>query len=56
MLTVLASSGAVSLLWVLAVVIAVAGIVALFRGAILGGIALLVLAALVGPGGYSIFQ
>ncbi len=37
-------------------IIAICWIVALFRGAILAGIVLLVVAALVGPGGYSIFR
>ena len=34
----------------------IAGIVAIFRGAIIAGIVLLIVAALVGPGGYSIFK
>ena len=56
MFALLASSGAVSILWVIAAIIAIVGIAALLRGAILGGIALIVLACLVGPGGYSLFQ
>ena len=44
------------LLWLLAVIIAVIGIVQLFQGQILFGILLLVVACLVGPGGYSIFK
>ncbi len=43
------------LLWLLAVVIAVVGVVQLLQGQMLFGILLLVLAAAVGPGGYSIF-
>ncbi|MEX0428123.1 GPGG-motif small membrane protein [Nocardioides sp. DS6] len=42
-------------LWVIAVILVVAGIVSLFRGQILWGIALIVLGCLVGPGGVSIF-
>ena len=42
-------------LWLLAVIIAVIGVVQLLQGQILFGILLLVVAALVGPGGYSIF-
>ncbi len=42
-------------LWVIAVVLVVSGIVALVRGAVLYGIALIVLGLLVGPGGVSIF-
>lgn len=43
------------LLWIIAVILVVCGIVSLFRGAILWGIALIVLGCLVGPGGVSIF-
>ena len=43
-------------LWIIAAVIAVVGIVLLVSGSIVWGIVLLIVAALVGPGGYSIFQ
>lgn len=43
-------------LFVIAVVIAVIGIVQLFQGQILLGIILLIVAAMVGPGGYSVFR
>jgi hypothetical protein len=43
-------------LWIIAAVIAVIGVVQLLQGQILLGIVLLVVACLVGPGGYSIFQ
>ena len=43
-------------LWIIAVVIAVIGVIVLISGSWLWGIILLVLAALVGPGGYSIFN
>jgi hypothetical protein len=43
-------------LWIIAAVIAVVGIVVLFSGSIIWGIVLLIVAALIGPGGYSIFQ
>lgn len=43
------------LLWILAVVLVVAGILALFRRQILWGIVLIVVGLLVGPGGVSIF-
>jgi drug/metabolite transporter (DMT)-like permease len=45
-----------TVLWVIAAIIAVVGIVQLVQGQILFGIILLVAACLVGPGGYSIFQ
>jgi hypothetical protein len=44
------------LLWIIAVVIAIVGVVQLLQGQILLGIVLLVVACLVGPGGYSIFK
>jgi len=43
-------------LWIIAVIIAIIGIVQLVQGQIIFGIVLLVVACLVGPGGYSIFQ
>ena len=44
------------LIWLLAVVIGIAGIVSLFRGQVLLGIILIILAFVVGPGGYCIFK
>jgi hypothetical protein len=44
------------LLWLLAVILVIAGIVMLVRGAILYGIILIILGLLVGPGGVSIFD
>ncbi|GAB1645487.1 GPGG-motif small membrane protein [Krasilnikovia sp. MM14-A1259] len=43
-------------LWILAVVLVVAGILALFRRQLLWGIVLIVVGLLVGPGGVSIFS
>jgi hypothetical protein len=50
-----ATSGAATLLWILAVILVIAGIVTLIRGGVLAGIALIVVGLLVGPGGVSIF-
>ncbi|RZU77792.1 MULTISPECIES: GPGG-motif small membrane protein [Micromonospora] len=44
------------ILWIIAVVLVVAGILALFRRQILWGIVLIVVGLLVGPGGVSIFS
>jgi uncharacterized protein YqgC (DUF456 family) len=44
-----------TLLWILAVVLVVAGVVAIVRKQIVWGIVLIVLGLLVGPGGVSIF-
>ncbi|MEO3776932.1 GPGG-motif small membrane protein [Micromonospora sp. B11E3] len=43
------------LLWILAVVLVVAGVLALFRRQILWGVVLIIVGLLVGPGGVSIF-
>ena len=45
-----------TLLWVIAVVIAIIGIVQLLQGQLIFGIILLVVAAAVGPGGWSVFN
>jgi hypothetical protein len=42
-------------LWILAVVLVVSGLVVLLRGEVLYGIALIVIGLLVGPGGVSVF-
>ena len=44
-----------TLLWILAVVLVVAGIVLIIRGQLLWGIVLIVVGLLVGPGGVSVF-
>jgi len=43
------------LLWILAVILVVSGIVSILRGALLWGVVLIVVGLLVGPGGVSIF-
>lgn len=42
-------------LWIIAVVLVIGGVVTMLRGAVLYGIALVVLGLLIGPGGVSIF-
>jgi hypothetical protein len=44
------------LLWLLAVILVIAGIVQLFKGQVLWGIVLIIVGFAVGPGGYSIFS
>jgi hypothetical protein len=44
------------ILWILAVILVVAGILALFRRQILWGVVLIIVGLLVGPGGVSIFS
>ena len=43
-------------LWLLAVILVIVGIVQLLQGQIILGIVLIVAGCLVGPGGYSIFR
>lgn len=43
-------------LWLVAVALVIVGIVQLVQGQILLGVMLIVIACLVGPGGYSIFN
>jgi hypothetical protein len=45
-----------TILWIVAAVCVIAGIVSIFRGAILAGVVLIVIGLLVGPGGVSIFK
>jgi hypothetical protein len=45
-----------NVLWIIALVIAIVGVIVLISGSVVWGIILLVVAALVGPGGYSIFN
>ena len=44
------------ILWILAVVLVVSGVVAILRKELLWGIVLIVVGLLVGPGGVSIFN
>jgi hypothetical protein len=43
------------ILWIIAVVLVIAGIVQVIRGGVLPGIVMIVLGLLIGPGGVSIF-
>jgi hypothetical protein len=42
-------------LWLIAVILVIAGIVSLLRGAVAAGILLIIVGLLVGPGGVSVF-
>jgi hypothetical protein len=56
MLGLLALSGAAAtILWIIAVVLVIAGIVSLVRGAVMYGVVLIIVGLLVGPGGVSVF-
>ena len=43
------------ILWLIAVILVIAGIVSLVRGQILWGVVLIIVGLLVGPGGVSVF-
>ena len=43
------------ILWIIAVILVISGIVSLFRGQTMWGAALIILGLLVGPGGVSLF-
>ena len=45
-----------TILWIIAAVLVIAGIVSIVRGALLWGIVLIIVGLLVGPGGVSIFS
>ncbi len=56
MLLLLAASGALTtILWVIAVILVIWGIVTILRGGLVMGIVLIIIGLLVGPGGVSIF-
>jgi hypothetical protein len=45
-----------NILWIIAVILVIAGIVMIFRRSVLLGVVLIVVGLLVGPGGVSIFS
>ena len=50
------TSGAATVLWVIAVILVIAGILTLLRGGVLAGVVLIIVGVLIGPGGVSIFS
>jgi len=49
------NGGTATLLWIIAAVVVIAGIVAVLRGSVLWGVVLIIVGLLIGPGGVSIF-
>ena len=47
--------GVATILWIIAVIFVIGGIVTLLRGSVLFGILLIIVGLLIGPGGVSIF-
>jgi hypothetical protein len=50
------TGGAAGVLWIIAAVFVIAGIITAIRGGLLPGIVLIVIGLLIGPGGVSIFK
>lgn len=50
------NGGTATVLWLIAAVLVIAGIVTAIRGGVIGGVVLVVIGLLIGPGGVSIFQ
>ncbi len=51
-----AKGGTATILWIIAVILVIWGIVTILRGRLLFGIVLIIVGLLVGPGGVSIFS
>jgi hypothetical protein len=49
------SGGVTTILWIIAAILVIGGIVTLLRGSVLFGIVLIIVGLLIGPGGVSIF-
>jgi hypothetical protein len=45
-----------TILWLIAVILVIGGIVTIIRGAVLAGIVIIIVGLLIGPGGVSIFH
>jgi hypothetical protein len=57
MVELLALSGtAATILWIIAAILVIAGIIWIIRGSVIAGIVLIIVGCLVGPGGVSIFK
>jgi hypothetical protein len=57
MVELLALSGtAATILWIIAAILVIAGIIWIIRGSVIAGIVLIIIGCLVGPGGVSIFK
>jgi hypothetical protein len=50
------TQGVATILWIIAAILVIAGIVTLLRGGVIAGIVLIIVGLLIGPGGVSIFS
>jgi len=51
-----AAGSCATILWIIAAILVVAGILTIIRGGLIAGVVLIVVGLLVGPGGVSIFS
>jgi hypothetical protein len=49
------AGGVSAILWIIAAIFVIAGIVTLIRGGVVPGIVLIIVGLIIGPGGFSIF-
>ncbi len=49
------AAGVSTILWIIAAILVVAGIVTILRGGVVAGIALIIVGLIIGPGGFSLF-
>lgn len=50
------AAGGCTVLWIIAAILVIAGIVTLIRGQVVAGIALIIVGLLVGPGGVNLIE
>ena len=59
MTTLLAAAGCAAgvspILWIIAAILVIAGLVTILRGGVVAGIVLIVVGLIIGPGGFSLF-
>jgi hypothetical protein len=55
-LVMAAHGSCATILWIIAAILVIAGIVTLLRGGVIAGIVLIIVGLLIGPGGVSIFS
>jgi hypothetical protein len=55
-LVMAARGSCATILWIIAAILVIAGIVTLIRGGVIAGIVLIIVGLLIGPGGVSIFS
>jgi hypothetical protein len=49
------AAGVSTILWIIAAILVIAGIITVIRGGVVAGIVLIVIGLIIGPGGFSLF-